>query len=393
MDRAAAGRGGAGIGGGGGEAVAVDGGADQDDVLGVDQARRRGRRRRRSRRCRRVAPPGAAGPVMTARTPPGRSTRSQAANTRPGSCPAPAPPPGCRPQQPGPQQPATASPAVPAAGSPGGGSAAGTPGRCRAGAGPGMRARTRRPAAAAASMTAGEPPAAATRSPGRENASMTRRAAATVTGPPHGRPSRASPGAGRPGQMLSGTPGPVPPAARLPAAVVSGAGPAGWPSPAVVEGLCHGGWSRVPPLSALTLHKSGFRGLFSRARRRNIRAARITREISPEKSLRGFAGTGAALYHRPCTSRVPAMYLAGAVQVSALMYLAGDGGPARAADGPPRAGRRRAGAGTCQVHGRYMPGARQAGARYIAGTRQVNRGWLDGASFPSASADLELSHG
>ena len=64
---------------------------------------------------------------------------------------------------------------------------------------------------------------------------MTRRAAATVTGPPHGRPSGAS-RAGRPGQMLSGTPGPVPPAARLPAAVVPGAGPAGRPSPAGLKG-------------------------------------------------------------------------------------------------------------------------------------------------------------
>ncbi len=99
-----------------------------------------------------------------------------------------------------------------------------------------MRARTGRPAAAAALMTAGEPPAAATRSPGRENASMTRRAAATVTGPPHGRPSLASPGAGRPGQMLSGTPGPVPPAVRLPATVVSGTRPAGRPSPAALKG-------------------------------------------------------------------------------------------------------------------------------------------------------------
>jgi hypothetical protein len=106
---------------------------------------------------------------------------------------------------------------------------------------------------------------------------MTRRAAAAVTGPPHDWPSRMS-WAGRPGQMLSGTPGPVPPAARLPAAVVSGAGPAGWPCPGWVEGLCHGGWSRVPPLSALTLRKSGFRGLFT-ARRRNIPAARMTRKI------------------------------------------------------------------------------------------------------------------
>jgi hypothetical protein len=31
----------------------------------------------------------------------------------------------------------------------------------------------------------------------------------------------------------------------------------------VTEGLCHGGWSRVPPLPALTVHKSGFRGPFS----------------------------------------------------------------------------------------------------------------------------------
>ena len=35
--RAAAGRGRAGVRGGGGEVAAVDGGVDQDDVLGVDQ--------------------------------------------------------------------------------------------------------------------------------------------------------------------------------------------------------------------------------------------------------------------------------------------------------------------------------------------------------------------
>jgi hypothetical protein len=35
----------------------------------------------------------------------------------------------------------------------------------------------------------------------------------------------------------------------------------------------------VPPLSALTLQKSGFRGLFSPARRRNIPAARITGNV------------------------------------------------------------------------------------------------------------------
>ena len=65
---------------------------------------------------------------------------------------------------------------------------------------------------------------------------MTRRAAATVTGPPHGRPSLVPTGPGRPGQMLSGTPGPVPPATRLPATVVAGAGPAGRPSPAGLKG-------------------------------------------------------------------------------------------------------------------------------------------------------------
>ncbi len=64
---------------------------------------------------------------------------------------------------------------------------------------------------------------------------MTRRAASAVTGPPQGWPSRMS-WAGRPGQMLSGTPGPVPPAARLPAAVAPGAGTAGWPSPAGLKG-------------------------------------------------------------------------------------------------------------------------------------------------------------
>jgi hypothetical protein len=69
--------------------------------------------------------------------------------------------------------------------------------------------------------------------------------------------------------------------------------------------LCHGGWSRVPPLSALTLHKSGFRGLFSPARVRNIPAARITREISPENISKAFAAQP-----RPFTARlVPGMYL------------------------------------------------------------------------------------
>ena len=76
------------------------------------------------------------------------------------------------------------------------------------------------------------------------------------------------------------------------------------------------------------------------------------------------------------------MYLAGAMQVSALMYLAGGGGGLSRRAGTPRG----AGGGQAQVHARYKTGTRQrGGARCIAGTRQVNRGWLDGASFPSVS--------
>ena len=43
------------------------------------------------------------------------------------------------------------------------------------------------------------------------------------------------------------------------------------------------------------------------ARRRHPH--RLPTEISPEKYSRGFAGAGAALYHTPCTWRVPGMYL------------------------------------------------------------------------------------
>src|SRR5690242_12104109 len=179
---------------------------------------------------------------MTARTPPGRSSRSQAAYSSPASRSSWPLVPGLA-QQPEPRQPATASAACPVTGLPGASTRAGPPGRSRAtGYGTdsgyplrpsGTRPRTRRPAAAAASATAGEqPPAAATRSPGTENVSMTRRAAAVVTGPPHGAPSPVPPGSGRPGQMLSGTPGPAPPAARFPAGVASGAEPAGSPFPA-----------------------------------------------------------------------------------------------------------------------------------------------------------------
>ena len=285
-----------------------------------------------------------------------------------------------------------ASPAVPAAGSPGGGSAAGPAGRCPSGAAAGARARTRRPAAAAASVTAGGQAAATTRSPGAENASMTRRAAAAVTGPPHGRPSRVPPGAGRPGQMLSGTPGPVPPAGAV-CCRCDGPGRAGGKAvPGTVEGLCHGGWSRVPPLSALTLQKSGFRGLFSPGPRRNIRAAGITREISPGKISRVTRGRprpftpghGPAVY-LPCTWR------SGAGQ---RPYLPG---PQRQAG----CAARRVTPGRAEAGGRrYIPGTRPVQAGYTAGRREVHRRSTPGQSgvagwdsVPVRLAHLELSHG
>jgi hypothetical protein len=79
------------------------------------------------------------------------------------------------------------------------------------------------------------------------------------------------------------------------------------------------------------------------------------------------------------------MYLAGAVQVSALIYLTGSSGRGARRGGVTPGGPEAGDAGPCQVHRRYKPGTRQAGGRYIAGSCQVNRGWLDGGSFPSAS--------
>ena len=127
--------------------------------------------------------------------------------------------------------------AWPASGSPAASSRAGPPGRSRANGraagsrrarspaiarpsrtGAGIRPRTGRPAAAAASITAVQPSGAATRSPGRENAAMTRAAAWAVTGPGQG-PYGPLRGAGRSGQILSGTPGPVRPAAGPPGSV------------------------------------------------------------------------------------------------------------------------------------------------------------------------------
>ena len=308
-------------------------------------------------------------------------------------------------RQPGPQQPATASAACPAAGSPGGEHRAGPPGRSRAtgyGTGAGTRCAVgdeaedappggcrglgdrRRAAAGGGDQVAGngervDDPAGGC---GGDRPAA-RRAVRDLVGGQAGPDAQRHAGACPAGRAAPGRRGVRGRAGRL-------AVP-GW-----VEGLCHGGWSRVPPLSALTLHKSGFRGLFSPARRRNIRAARITRENLAGKIFPGFPGAAAALYHMPCTWRVPgvpAIYLAGAAQVSALMYLAAAaGGPAA---GTGRAGRAGGGTGagtspgTRQVHA----GRRRPGARYIAGTRQVDRGWLDGASFPSRLAHLELPHG
>ena len=167
--------------GGGGEVVAVDGGVDQDDVLGVDQAGGAGGGDRVPAGSA-SWPPGARLAVMTARTPPGRSTRWQAAYTGAGSSPPPGSGRSSRPVAAGdgegglpgggvPRREQSAGAAGPQPGRRGG--AGGQPGdRVLA---RGSRPRTRRPAAAAASITAGDPSGAATRSPGTENASMARR--------------------------------------------------------------------------------------------------------------------------------------------------------------------------------------------------------------------------
>ena len=67
------------------------------------------------------------------------------------------------------------------------------------------RGSSARPGPAAAAV--GEPAGAAIRSPGRENDSITRAAAAVVTGPPHGAVPGRPQGAGSPGHTLSGSPG------------------------------------------------------------------------------------------------------------------------------------------------------------------------------------------
>jgi hypothetical protein len=106
-----------------------------------------------------------------------------------------------------------------------------------------------------------------------------------------------------------------------------------------------------------------------------------SRRINLSGALQDQGGPLPRRFYLACTSDVPAMYLTGAAQVSALMYLAGGGG--RAARRAGHTGQ--AAGGRAQVHARYTAGTRRAGARYIAGTRQVDRGWLDGASFLFAS--------
>ena len=76
-----------------------------------------------------------------------------------------------------------------------------------------------------------------------------------------------------------------------------------------------------------------------------------------------------------CTWDVPAIYLAGAAQVSALMYLAVGGRRAGRRDGHAGRAGGGTGAGTCQVDRRYIPGTRQVhpGPRRAArGTSQVH---------------------
>ena len=149
-----------------------------------------------------------------------------------------------------------------------------------------------------------------------------------------------------------------------------------------------------------TLQKSGFRGLFSPARRRNIPAPRIT----GENLARKFSG----LSRRGCGPLPHALYLTFTCDIPRR------GGAGQRADVPGRlrqagqtagtvtpGGRRRRGRrympGRWQVHARYTAGTCRVrdwpGARYIAGTRQVDRGWLDRASFPSRLDRLELPHG
>ena len=329
---------------------------------------------------------------MTARTPPGRSTRSQAANTRPGSC---------------------ARPRRPAAG--------------RSSRGRGSRRRPARPSRRRGRRGAAAPPgrrAAAVRgragdegedapAGGCRGLDDRRRAAGggdqvagegeRVDDPPGGcGGDRAAARQAVPGVAGGGQAGPdaqrhagTCPAGRAAPGRCGVRDRAGRQAvPGAVEGLCHGGWSRVPPLSALTLHKSGFRGLFSRARRRNIPGG-----VNYQGNLAGKISPGPCRARaRPFTTgrvpaRVPAMYLAGAVQVSALMYLAGSGRRAarragHAAAGPEAGGRR------------YMPGTRQVQARYTPGRREVHRRSTPGQSgvagwgfVPVRLAHLELSHG
>ena len=276
MRRAAGQAGGAGGGGVGGELAAVDGGVDQDDVLGVDQPGGAGGGDRL---------PGQVGElpagrrrlaVMTARTPPGRSTRWQAAYSSAGSVVAAGLRRGAAA---GAVAAGDGQGGLPGVGVPGFEQQAGPPGRSRASGRAAGSRRARSPATRAPRPGGDQAedtpargcggldhrgrrrPGAATRSPGRENAVMTCAAAAAVTGPAHA-PAAVAGGAGRAG------PARCSPARRVPPRPGRRAAPAsGWAArPA--RGRCEGvSWAAGPAcrrFTPLTLQKSGFRGLFSR---------------------------------------------------------------------------------------------------------------------------------
>ena len=143
----------------------------------------------------------------------------------------------------------------------------------------------------------------------------------------------------------------------------------------------------MPPLSALTLQKSGFRGLFSPGPRRNIRAARITREISPGKFPGLSRAQAAALYHMACVpARVPAMYLAERRRSAPLCTWPAAAGGLRGKAGHAGPG----GGGRAQVHPRYTAGTRQVHGGPARGTSQVHArsiggGWMGLRSRPPRS--------
>src|SRR6266496_3948536 len=155
-----------------------------------------------------------------------------------------------------------------------------------------------------------------------------------------------------------------------------------------------GGWSRVPPLSPLTITEIGFSGPFFTPRARKNHRAEGNRGHDAQINNSGAASEGARPLpdgmDLPCTSGRPAMYLAPRsrrpgpelTRLPARPQGCRWRGPARPETGAGDAGYI---AGPRQVYGRSMPGTRQAGARDTAGPREVHGAWPDGAPFPSAS--------